>query len=183
MRRAEAIALVKEHVKSDAIFKHMLATEAIMRELALHFGEDEGLWGMAGLLHDLDFEMTKAQFERHGMVAADILKDRVPDAVIRAIASHNCDNTGVKPESRMEKALIVSDSLSGLLVACALVMPSRRLQEVKVEGVEKKFRSKDFARSVSRERILICEEFGLSKEVFFEMALRALQRIGDQLGL
>jgi predicted hydrolase (HD superfamily) len=107
----------------------------------------------------------------------------VQEEVIRAIKAHNFENTGVRPETRMEKALIASDAISGLLIACALVMPSKKLCEVKVKTVTKKFKAKDFARKVSRERILLCEEIGIPKEKFFEIALDGLKSISSEIGL
>jgi len=107
----------------------------------------------------------------------------VPEEVIKAIKTHNFRHTGVMPETIMEKALIASDAVSGLLVACALVMPSKKLVDVKVETVTKKFKDKDFARGADRERILVCEDIGIPKEKFFEIALNGLKTISTQIGL
>jgi putative nucleotidyltransferase with HDIG domain len=161
----------------------MLAVEAIMRSTAEHFGEDENQWGLIGLLHDIDYEKTETTPEKHGIVAEEILKGQVPEELIRAIQTHNFKYTGVKPEKRMEKALAACDAISGLLTACALVMPSKNLADVKVESVAKKFRDKDFARGADRERILICEEIGIPKEKFFEIALEALKSVATEIGL
>ncbi|MEM3578618.1 MAG: HDIG domain-containing protein [Candidatus Bathyarchaeia archaeon] len=183
MTREEALNLVKKYVLKRNILYHMLAVEAIMRSLARHFGEDEEKWGLVGLVHDIDYEKTENTPEKHSLIAEQILKEMLPEEVLRAIKAHNFKHTGVEPKSRMEKALIASDAISGLLVACALVMPSKKLAEVKVETVAKKFKDKDFARGVERERILICEEIGISKEKFFEISLNGLKEIAQEIGL
>ncbi|RLI04444.1 phosphohydrolase, partial [Candidatus Bathyarchaeota archaeon] len=99
------------------------------------------------------------------------------------IKAHNYEHTGVKPETKMEKALIACDALSGLLVACALVMPSKKLDEVKISTINKKFKQKDFARRVNRNKIMLCEEIGVPKEKFFEIALEGLKKISTEIGL
>ncbi|HDD66941.1 MAG TPA: HDIG domain-containing protein [Nitrososphaeria archaeon] len=183
MDKDEALRLVEENVSDRRIVLHMIAVSAIMRALARYLGEDEEEWGLVGLLHDIDYERTKADPARHGLEAENILKGRVSEEVLRAIKAHNFENTGVKPETRLENALIAADAVSGLIVASALVMPHKRLEEVRVETLEKKFRQKDFARRVSRERIMFCEKLGLSREKFFELALEALKGISGELGL
>ena len=179
----EALSLVKENVKKRNIVYHMIAVEAIMRELAKHFEEDEDLWGLTGLLHDIDYEKIGDDWDKHGVLAGEILKDMVSDELKRAIKAHNFERTSVTPESRMEKALICCDAISGLLVACALVMPSKKLAEVKVKTVKKKFKDKDFARGADRERMLFCEEIDVPREKFFEIALDGLKKYAAEIGL
>jgi putative nucleotidyltransferase with HDIG domain len=183
LTREAAVALVKKNVTKKNVIYHMLAVEAIMRGTAKHFGEDEDNWGLIGLLHDIDYEKTEATPEKHSLLAEEILKDFVPEELIKVIKTHNFKYTGVKPETRVEKALIASDAISGLLVACALVMPSKKLADVKVETVSKKFKDKDFARGAERERILICEEIDIPRERFFEIALNALKSVATEIGL
>ena len=183
LSRADALRLLEENVRDKKIILHMIAVGAIMKEVARYFGEDEELWELVGLLHDIDYERTKNDPSKHGLVAEELLGSLVSEEVLRAIKSHNYENTGVEPKTRMEKALIASDAVSGLIIACALVMPSKKLEEVKVETVKKKFKQKDFARRVSRERILFCEEIGIPREKFFELALNALKEISGELGL
>ncbi|MBS7632758.1 HDIG domain-containing protein [Candidatus Bathyarchaeota archaeon] len=183
MTREEALELIKKHVSKRNVVYHMVAVEAIMRGVANYFGENEQTWGLLGLLHDIDYEQTEATPEKHTLVADGILKGLVSDELVKAVKTHNFRYTGVAPESCMEKALIASDAISGLLVACALVMPSKKLADVKAETVAKKFKDKDFARGAERERILICEEIGIPKEKFFEIALEALKKSASQIGL
>ncbi len=183
LTRDKALDLVKKHVSKRNVVYHMLAVEAIMRGTAKHLGEDEELWGLVGLLHDIDYEKTEATPEKHSLLAEEILKGMVPDEIMRAVKTHNFKHTGVMPETRMEKTLIAADAISGLLVACALVMPSKKLVDVKVETVMKKFKDKDFARGAERERILVCEEIGIPREKFFEIALNGLKNIATEIGL
>jgi putative nucleotidyltransferase with HDIG domain len=181
--REEALRIVMENVVNDKIVLHMIAVSAIMKELARHLGQDERLWELAGLLHDIDYELTKNEPSRHGLEAERILGGSAPSEIIKAIKSHNFENTGVMPESNLEKALIAADAVSGLIIAAALVMPNKKLAEVSVETLKKKFKQKDFARNVSRERIMFCEQIGLTLDDFLEISLRALNGISKELGL
>lgn len=183
LTRNEALNMIKGNVAKKNIVYHMMAVESIMRMAAKFFGEDENQWGLVGLLHDIDYEKTEATPERHGLIAEEILKGYLPDELIKAIKAHNFKHTGVKPETLMEKALIASDAISGLIVACALVTPSKKLADVKVEMIAKKFRDKDFAKGANRERILICEEMGIPREKFFEIALNGIRSIAQEIGL
>ena len=161
----------------------MLAVEAIMKALAGHLGENDARWGLTGLLHDIDFDRTMQNPEEHGILAEEILKGKVPGEVLRAIKAHNYEHTGVMPEEALEKALIASDALSGLIVACALVMPSKKIRDVQTRTVKKKFKDKSFARGADRERIALCEELGIPKEKFFEISLEGIQALGKEIGL
>ena len=181
--RDDALRLLEENVRDRKIILHMIAVGAIMRELARYFGEDEEVWELVGLLHDIDYERTKDDPSRHGLVAEEILRSLVSEDILRAIKAHNFENTGIEPRTKMEKALIASDAISGLIIACALVMPSKKLEEVKVKTIKRKFKQKDFARSVGRERILFCEQIGIPREKFFELALNALKGVSGELGL
>ena len=182
MTRQQAFDMVRSHVSDEKLIKHMLAVEAIMRALARRLGEDEELWGLTGLLHDLDYEETKDDFAKHGLRSAEMLEGLLPEEALHAIRAHN-DLTGVKPETKLDLALRASDALSGLIVASALVMPHKKLEEVRVKTLKKKFKAKDFARGVDRDRIRLCEQLGLTLEEFFELGLEAMKAIADQLGL
>lgn len=183
LTRSEALELLTSKVRRQNVVKHCLAVEAIMRGLARRLGEDQDRWGLAGLLHDLDFDETSGDAKRHGVVAVEMLRNALPDELLRAILSHNFENTGVRPENAMEKSLAVADALSGLIVACALVMPNKRLSEVRVETLEKKFKSKDFARGVDRGRIDLCSELGLSRDELFKIGLESMSSVAEELGL
>lgn len=181
----EARKLVEKEVETDALRKHMLAVSAIMGALANKLeiaGEDKEKWRLVGLLHDLDYERTKNDFERHGLVTAEMLREELPEECLDAIKAHN-ERTGFEPNSEMAKALIAADAVSGLIVPTALMMPSRKLADVSVKSLKKKYKDKSFARTVSREKIMICEDLGLDRNDFFKLALEALQEISDELGV
>jgi len=187
MNREEAIVLVKENITKENLFKHMFAVEAIMRKCAEFLkenGEDVDVekWALLGLIHDIDFEKAPEP-EKHCTVAPEILRGKVDEEIIRAVVAHNFDNLDVQPKSKMEYCLIAADAISGLIIAAALIIPSKKLRDVKVESIGKRFKEKDFARRCNRERILVCEHVGIPKEKFFEIALEAMQGISEELGL
>ncbi len=182
MEREEALKLIKQHVHNDRLIKHMLAVEAIMKALANRLNEDEHLWSLVGLLHDLDYEYTKNNMEKHGLISAGMLKDLLSEEALDAIRGHN-ELTGYKSDKKLCKALKAADQISGLIVATALVMPNKTLAEVSVKSLKKKFKQKDFARGVKREKIRLIEELGLSLDEFFELALEAMKGIRKELGL
>ncbi len=182
MKREEALNLVRQNITRENLLKHMLAVEAIMRKTAEFLGEDKEKWGLVGLLHDIDFEKMKEPKD-HGIIASEILRGKVDEEILTAIKSHNYEHTGAAPDSNLEYSLIATDSISGLIIACALIMPSKKLAGVRVDSIAKRFKEKDFARNCGRERILFCEKAGISKEKFYEIALNALQENADSLGL
>jgi len=181
--REEALKLIDEYLKNPNLKKHVLAVEAIMAALAEKLGEDVEKWRLIGLLHDLDYEITSDDFSKHGIKTVEILGDKIDENMREAIMAHNFENTGVEPKSLVAKALIAADAVSGLIIATALVMPSKKLHEVKLKTLKKKFKDKSFARGSKRERILMCEEIGIPLVDFLEISLKALQEIADKLGL
>ncbi|MCK4597279.1 HDIG domain-containing protein [bacterium] len=181
MDRAEAMDLVRSRVKNKNLVKHMLATEAVMRRLAGHFGEDKELWGLTGLLHDLDYDQTVDDFPRHGLVTAEILEDLGVDGrIIDAIKAHPGHQ---EARTNLDKALYAVDPLTGLIVAATLMHPSKKLQEVDVQFVLNRFKEKRFAAGADREQIKSCQRLGLSLDSFIQMTLQAMQSIDRDLGL
>lgn len=182
--REEASALLKGHTKTENLVKHCLASEAIMRALARRLGRNEERWGIAGLLHDLDFEETKDAPSQHALKAAQILKERgVCDEVIEVIKAHNAEGLGLERRSDFDHALAAAETVTGLIVATALVYPDKKLASVKVRSITKRMKKKDFARAVNREIILECEQIGLSLDEFVGISLEAMQGIHEALGL
>ena len=159
----------------------MLATEAVMKILARHFNEEEEIWGLAGLLHDLDYDQTVNDFPKHGLISAEILeKKSIPDEVIYAIKSH----PGHFPrKSRIDKALYAVDPITGLIVAAALMHPTKKLKNVDVDFIARRFNEKRFAAGADRDQIKSCEEMGLSLNDFIGLSLKAMQEIDAELGL
>ncbi|KAA0017995.1 MAG: HDIG domain-containing protein [Thermoplasmata archaeon] len=183
LSRDEAISLVNNYIKDEKLLKHSLAVEAIMRALARRLRKDEDIWGLTGLLHDIDYEYTQENPMEHGIMTCKILDGLVPDEILRAIKAHNYKYTGQTPIDLLDMALIASDAVSGLIIATALVMPSKKLSEVKVETLMDKFKDKSFARRVDRKKISMCQDLGLTLEEFLDISLRSLQSISDELGL
>lgn len=180
--RAEVLAVVEERVANEHLRRHMLATEAIMRGLAVRLGEDPELWGLAGLAHDLDAEETGDDFTRHGAVAAETLRTLgLPAEVVHAVAAHN-PLTGVATDSVFDAALLSADQLSGLITAAVLVRPEKDLQGVKLKSLQKRYREGAFARGVDREAIACCAEIGLELDEFMAIGLEAMQARASDIG-
>ncbi len=184
MSRSEALDLLKTHVKSDVLVKHCLASEAIMSALAARLGRDAALWSLAGLLHDLDFESTKDNPSRHGLETAGMLAALgfPPDAV-EAIKGHNAEALGIQRTDEFAKALTCAETVTGLVVATALVQPDKKAASVKPGSVRKRMKEKSFARSVNREMIMLCEEIGVPLDEFIELSVGAMKGIAADLGL
>jgi len=181
MKREEALELVKLKVKNKNLIKHMVAVESCMVELSKHFGEDERLWALAGLLHDLDYEETKDDFSQHGFVTAKMLEEKgIEEEVLNAIKSH----PGHIPRtSKMAKALYCVDPLTGLIVAAALMHPTKKLTGINTQFVLNRFKEKRFAAGANREQIKTCESLELSLEEFITICLTAMQKISKELEL
>ncbi len=183
MTRDQALELLHQHVKTPNLLKHLLATEAFMKGLARKFGEDEDKWGIAGLLHDIDYDETKDPKE-HSLKGYEILKNAgIDEEVCNAVKIHNPEH-GIKPVTLLDKALYCGETFTGFLVACALVMPNKRLSEVTVDGAMKKFKSKSFAAGADREIMLQCESLlEIKLDEMLGICLRQMQGIAGELGL
>jgi len=180
----QARQLFYQYVKTDNLIKHCLASEAIMRALAKRFGEDQALWGVAGLLHDLDFEETKEDPSAHTLKTAQILTEQgINPTIIGAIKAHNAEALGIQRTRPIDFALTAAENITGLIVATALVYPDKKLASVKASSVIKRMKEKAFAKNVRREAILECERIGLSLGEFVEIGLKAMQEISQELGL
>ena len=150
MDRATANRVVEEHVASDSLRRHLFAVETCMRAYARKEGENEETWGIAGLLHDFDWEVCPTP-ESHPTFGAEILRARgFPEEIVRAVLSHG-NHTGIQRETPMEKALFACDELSGFVTAVALVRPTKSLSDTKISSVKRKMKDKAFAKSVSRD--------------------------------
>jgi putative nucleotidyltransferase with HDIG domain len=179
--REEAWPLVQSLVGNRNLQKHMLATEVCLRALAPRLGGDVELWGLAGLVHDLDYEQTKADPDRHGIVGAGILEDKgVDPAIIHAVKSH-AGNAPV--ESTLDKTLYAADPLTGLIVAAALMHPTKKLAGLDTEFVLRRFKEKKFAAGADRDQIRTCTDLDMTLDQFITVCLGAMQDIADQLGL
>jgi len=183
MLREEVLVSIKTNVENENLLKHMLATEAIMRALAKRLGEDEEEWGLTGLLHDIDMELTGGDMSSHSKLGADLARELgANEAMARAILCHN-EAHGVSLETKLDKALFCADPLTGLIIAAALVRPDKKLASVEAKSVIKKFKEKSFAAGANREQIAQCSELGLELNEFIELGLEAMQGIATDLGL
>lgn len=192
--RQQALEFLNQKIENKNIVKHMLACEALMGgvyEFLKVKGEKdlEGTkeeWMMAGLLHDGDYcpEVPPA---KQGIQITEWLREKgweIPQNVAQAMAAHNWSNTGVEPKTKMDWALFCGDSLTGLIVAAALVLPSKKLADLTVQNVLNRFKEKSFARGTRREDIAMCgEKLGIKLEEFIEIGLKAMQKISKELGL
>lgn len=181
MDRLQAYQLAKSKFSNKNLFKHVLAVEAVMRGLAEHFGEDQEKWGLAGLLHDLDYEQTMNDPARHSLLTEEMLADYHLDPdIIEAIKCHN----DKAPRTKLiGKAIYAADPVTGLIVAAALMHPDKKLKSIDVDFILRRFKEKRFAAGANREQIRTCEDFGLSLEEFLGIALKSMQAIDRQLGL
>lgn len=184
MDRIKAESLLKKYVKNDKMLYHSYSSEAVMRALAKHLGRDEEKWGLAGLLHDIDSEITNADPLKHGLVAEELLLDEGIDKdIIDAIKMHNEEATGLERTTEFQHALAAGETITGLIYATALVYPDKKIKDVKTKSVTKRMKQSAFAASVSRETIMECEKLGLTLNDFAELALNAMKESADKIGL
>jgi putative nucleotidyltransferase with HDIG domain len=179
----EALALLRERNTNESLVKHGIAVGAATRAYAHQFGEDETTWRIAGLLHDVDYELHPT-IEEHGKVGADWLRDLgYPDDVAHAVHAHN-DYHGVPRDDLLSKTVFACDELTGLITACALVRPDKKLSGLEVSSVRKKMKDKAFARGVNREDIVNgAQELGVDLDQHITFVIAAMQEESDALGL
>lgn len=183
LTRDEALALLKEYNESDALVKHGLAVEGVMRHFARKYGEDEEKWGIVGLLHDLDYEKYPDQ---HCVKVQEIMQERdIDPEIIRAVASHGygiC--VDIEPQSQMEKVLYTIDELTGLVNATAIMRPSKSVLDLETKSVKKKFKSKGFAAGVDREIIKKgCERLEMDLGDVIEEVILGMREVCDTIDL
>lgn len=185
--RDEAYALLSEWVESESLRRHMLAVEAALRAYARHYGEDEELWGITGLLHDLDYErhpdMDDPQ-NGHPRTELRLFRERgYPPELIHAVEAH-ATFLGTPRESRLDKALLACDEITGLILACAYVRPDRDLRKVEVNSVKKKWKNRKFTEAIDRdENLRFIEELGVDFDEHLARVLAAMQGIAQELGV
>jgi len=193
--REQAIKLLHAKMQSQNLRRHCYSVEAVMRALAKYFAKgepvsaqsyDEARWGIVGLLHDGDYELTKEKPEQHAKLMADWVRElgETDEELLTGIESHGWFHEGKLPKTKMQWALYCCDELTGLIVAVALVKPDKKLASVTVESVKKKWPEKSFAAGVKREQIAECEtRLGIPLDEFIQIALTAMQGIAQDLGL
>ena len=181
--RDQALALLQENVKSENMLKHCYASEAVLRAIAIHLGRNEEEWGLAGLLHDIDVEITNADPHTHGIQCEEILKGMITDEMLDAIMMHNEIASGKERTTEFQHALAAGETITGLVTATTLVYPDKKVASVKPKSVTKRMKQKAFAASVKRENILECEKIGIPLPEFAELSVNAMKGISDVLGL
>jgi putative nucleotidyltransferase with HDIG domain len=188
--RADALALMHEYTSSESLRKHMLSVEAAMRAYAERFGEDPERWGLAGLIHDFDYERfpnaNRSATEEHPSEGVRILRAKGwPEDILDAVLGHAA-YTGVPRTTRMAQALFAVDELTGLITATALVKPTKSVHDVDAKSVKKKMKDKAFAKGVSREDVMVgAQELGVDgdMESHIQFVIDAMRREADALGL
>lgn len=183
MDRQKAQAAIRENVKNENLLKHMLATEAVMRALARRFHENEEEWGLAGLLHDIDVELTGGDLSVHSKPGAQMARELgASEPVWQAILVHN-EAHGIPGASLLDRALFCVDPLTGLIIACALVRPDKNVAAVEAKSIRKRFKEERFAAGANRKQIASCADIGLTLDEFIEIGLKAMKSIAGELGL
>jgi putative nucleotidyltransferase with HDIG domain len=191
MDREAAWQTVVEHVGDPGLRRHMLAVEAAMRAYATRLGEDPETWGLAGLLHDFDWEVHPS-LERHPAEGAPILRDRgCPEEVVQAILAHNTVGTGVERSRPMDFALLACDEITGLIIAAALIRPAKDVRDLKVKSVKRNWKDRRFTAAIDRDHIVeatadfsrVCFDGGLELWEHVGNVLEAMQGVAERLEL
>lgn len=183
MNREEALKLLKENVENENLIKHSLAVEAVMKKLAIKLGEDVEKWGLAGLLHDIDYEKTKDVPEKHSVISAEMLEEKnLDEDICYAVKVHN-DIHDLPRNNALDKALYCADPVTGLIVAAALIHPDNSLDSIDLEFLVNRFNERSFARGARRAQIAACEEIDMELEEFLELSLEAMRDISDSIDL
>lgn len=189
MNRDQAYKILIEYIHNQNLIKHHLACEATMKVLCKRLNPDSSpqeqeKWGVIGLLHDADYELTKETPEKHTLVLEEKIGDKLDPDVMHAIKSHNADRNGVTPKSLMDWSIYCCDELTGLIVAAALIHPDKKLSSIDVKFIMNRFGEKSFAKGADREMIKKCEEkLKIPLGEFVELTLSAMQTISDEIGL
>lgn len=184
MTRYHALKLLNQYIKNPRTIAHCLASEAVLRALAARLGQDEERWALAGLLHDLDVELTHEKPEIHGHETIRILRQEgLDEEILDAIIRHNEMNHSGKRTTLFHHALAAGETITGLITATALVYPDKKVASVKSKSVVKRMKEKAFAASVNRDTIMECEKIGIPLSEFAELSINAMAGIADEIGL
>ncbi len=182
--RNTALDLLHQYIKNDKMIVHCLASEAVLRGIARKLGRDEEKWGLAGLLHDLDVEVTNADPYVHGLQTENLLKEyEVDPEILDAVRMHNEVASGKERSTEFQHALAAGETITGLIFATTYVYPDRKLTSVKPKSVIKRMKEKAFAASVKRENIMECEMIGIPIDEFAALSIEAMLPIAGELGL
>ncbi|MFZ3070450.1 MAG: HDIG domain-containing metalloprotein [Anaerolineaceae bacterium] len=183
MNHEEALQFIRQYVRNESLIRHMLSVEAAMRFYAKMLDQDADAWGLAGLLHDFDWEIHPTA-EQHPLAGAPLLSEAgVPEEIIHAILTH-ADHTGIPRETLMEKALFACDEVTGMITAVALVRPSRSLYDLEASSVKKKWKDKAFAAGADRQLMEQgAKEFNVDMWIHVSNVIAAMRTIAPELDL
>lgn len=181
--REEAVKLMEENIQAENMRKHCYASEAVLRAMANRLNRNVDEWGIAGLLHDIDVEITNGDSKIHGPYAEKLIKGKVTDEMLDAIVMHNEMATGKERTTEFQHALAAGETITGLIMATTLVYPDKKIASVKAKSITKRMKQKAFAASVKRENILECEQIDIPIHEFAELSLNAMKEISDLLDL
>ena len=182
--RDKALSLLKKYVKNEKMIIHSLSSEAVMRGLARRLGRDEDRWGLAGLLHDIDVEVTHAEPTVHSLKAEELLEElQLDEEILDAIRMHNEMATGRERSTEFQHALAAGETITGLIYATTLVYPDKKIAGIKYKSVSKRMTQPAFAASVKRENILECEKIGIPLDEFIRISVDAMREIHEEIGL
>lgn len=184
MNREEAFQLLRNYVKDERMIIHSLSSEAVLRAIARKLGTDENKYGLAGLLHDIDVELTDADPKTHGQRSAELLEPfGIEEDIIDAIRMHNEESAPAERHTTFHHALAAGETITGLIYATTLVYPDKKIASVKYKSVRKRMKEKAFAASVNRENILECEKIGIELDEFIQLSVDAMREISDEIKL
>ncbi len=186
MKISRDLALLKlsEHVKNEKTIVHCLASEAVMRALARRLGEDEERWGLTGLLHDIDVEVTNADPKVHALKAEELLSEfDLDEEILDAIRMHNDEATGIPRSTKFHHALAAGETITGFIYATTLVYPDKKIESIKYKSVRKRMKEKAFAAGVNRDHIMECEKIGIQLDEFIQLSVDAMREVSDEIGL
>ena len=183
INREEAYILIKKYLKEEDSIRYSLAVEAILRELAKRLERDENLWGLTGLLHNIDYEYTAGEPEKRGVLSSQILDGLLPEMWVNAIKANNYTQTDYIPTTSLDKSLIAVDAAVGFIIAVAKSMPSKKIAEVNFNTLIEKFNDPNFASRYKRSRIAMSTHTGMDLKIFLALSLKILQNVSDKIGL
>lgn len=184
LSREAALERLNEYIKNEKTIEHSLSSEAIMRALAERLDESKDRWGIAGLVHDIDMEVTGGNPELHSLKSEELLENLgLDEEMLDAIRMHNEQATKTERSTRFQHALAAGETISGLIYATALVYPDKKIASVKYKSIRKRMKQKAFAASVNRDIIMECEEIGIPLDDFIQLSVDAMREIADDIGL
>ncbi len=180
MTRDEALEELKIRLSDKYMLQHSIVSEAIMREFALYYNDDIETWGMAGLLHDIDYEKTSNNPSLHGSVGADILENlNVDETVVYCIRAHN-DFLGIPRNRKIDKVLFIADSISDLIINSALTLPNKKISKVSVDNILNMLSEKELVGATGWDKIKYLDELNLTLEKFVEISVKAMQKVPEE---